>query len=270
MGSKKKEKREIPRFSIPIIETHCHLDYLKDLELEELISKSKDVGVEKIITISVEPDNLDKVIAISKAHENVYCTQGVHPHDAKKWDDETEAKIKNQALYEKCLAIGEIGLDYHYDHSPVEVQKEVFRKQLTLASELDLPVVIHSRDAEADTISILQEYLPVLKKRGVIHSFTSSIELAEFAIENDFYLGLNGIITFKNAENVREAARITPLNRLLLETDAPFLTPIPYRGRENAPFYLPFIAEKLAEIKKVPVEELLSQVYRNSFSLFNF
>lgn len=270
MSESKKKKREIPRFSSPIIETHCHLDYLKSFEIDELIAKSKDAGIEKIITIAVTPDNLDKALGIAKNHEDVYCTQGIHPHDARLWTDEVDQKIINQASYEKCLAIGEIGLDYHYDNSPREKQKEVFDRQLTMAGELDLPVVIHSRDAEQDTMEILKGHLPTLKRRGVIHSFTSSLKLAEFAIENDFYLGFNGIITFKTADNVREAVQITPLNRLLLETDAPFLTPIPYRGKENAPYYLPFVAEKMAELKEITVEELLPQVYQNSFSLFKF
>lgn len=270
MNTPAKKKREIPRFSSPIIETHCHLDYLKSYEIDEIISRSKDVGIEKIITIAVTPDNLDKVLEISKAHEDVYCTQGIHPHDARLWTDEVDKKIIASASFKKCLAIGEIGLDYHYDNSPRDKQCEVFDRQLTIAGELDLPVVIHSRDAEKDTMDILSKHLPTLKKRGVIHSFTSSLELAEFAIKNDFYLGFNGIITFKTADNVREAVQITPLNRLLLETDSPFLTPIPHRGKENGPYYLPFIAEKLAEIKNIPVEELLPQVYENSFALFSF
>lgn len=270
MSSDKKKKRDIPRFNSPIIETHCHLDYLKSFEISEIIEKSKEVGIEKIVTIAVEPGNLDRVIEIAKDNENVYCTQGIHPHDARLWTDEVDKKIYSQATFEKNVAIGEIGLDYHYDNSPREKQREVFDRQLAMASELDLPVVIHSRDAEEDTKAILKNHLNGLNKKGVIHSFTSSIDLAEFAIENDFYLGFNGIITFKSADNVREAVKITPLNRLLLETDAPFLTPIPFRGRENAPFYLPFVAEKLAELKEVSVDELLPQVYSNSFSLFSF
>jgi len=270
MSADNRKKRETPRFNSPLIETHCHLDYLKAFEIKEIIEKATGVGIEKIVTISVEPGNLDRALEIANQYENVYCTQGVHPHDARLWTEEVDKKILVQAKEKKNVAIGEIGLDYHYDNSPREKQREVFDRQLAMASELDLPVVIHSRDAEEDTKAILKNHLSHLKKRGVIHSFTSSIDLAEFAIENDFYLGFNGIITFKSADNVREAVEITPLNRLLLETDSPFLTPIPFRGRENGPYYLPFVAEKMAEIKKLSVEELLPQVYSNSFALFNF
>lgn len=270
MSADNRKKRDIPRFSSPIIETHCHLDYLKAAPPEETIQKAFDHGIEKIVTISVEPDNLDTALEIAKKNDHVYCTQGIHPHDARLWTDEVEKKILSQATHEKCVAVGEIGLDYHYDNSPREKQREVFDRQLSMASELDMPVVIHSRDAEEDTMDILKNHMGTLKRRGVIHSFTSSLELAKFAIENDFYLGFNGIITFKSADNVREAVEITPLNRLLLETDSPFLTPVPFRGRENAPSYLPFVAEKMAEIKGIKVEELLPQVYQNSLSLFNF
>ncbi len=268
--SQSKKKREIPRFSNPIIETHCHLDYLKEDSLEETINKAKDVGIEKFITISVSPNNLDTALEIAKNNESIYCTQGIHPHEAKDWSEEVEKKIREQAKYQKCLAIGEIGLDYHYTKSPKEDQLEAFDKQLTIAGEMDLPVVIHSRDAEEDTIKILTKHLGSLKKRGVIHSFTSSLELAQFAIDNGFYLGFNGIITFKNAQNVRDALEITPIDKILLETDSPFLTPIPFRGNENSPKYLPLVAQKMAEVKALPIEELLSQVYKNSFCLFSF
>ena len=268
--SKSKKKRETPRFSTPIIETHCHLDYLKEGNLEDIIEEARAAGIEKIITISVSATNLDAALEIATKHEQIYCTQGIHPHDAKDWSEEVERKIRLQAKNKNCLAIGEIGLDFHYNKSPREEQLLAFDKQLTIASELDLPVVIHSRDAETETMEVLKKHLPTLKKRGVIHSFTSSLELARFAIENGFYLGFNGIITFKNAQNVRDALEITPLDKILLETDSPFLTPIPYRGQENAPKYLPFVAEKMAEVKALPIEELLSQVYKNSFCLFSF
>jgi TatD DNase family protein len=270
MTSNSKKKREIPRFSTPIIETHCHLDYLKEGDLEEIITSAKEVGIEKFITISVATKNLDAALEIAKNNDSIYCTQGIHPHEAKDWNDEVEKKIREQALHEKCLAIGEIGLDYHYDNSPRTDQLEAFDRQLTIAGDMNLPVVIHSREAEEDTIEILTKHLGTLKKRGVIHSFTASLELARFAIDNGFYLGFNGIITFKNAQNVRDALEITPMDKILLETDSPFLTPIPFRGKENAPKYLPLVAQKMAEVKAIPIEELLSQVYKNSFCLFSF
>lgn len=264
----KKKKREIPIFDHPIFETHCHLDYLKERSTEETLALSCEKGINKFITISVAPGNLDKVIEISKAHENVYCTQGLHPHEAKHWTSEVEQKILNHSSFEKVVAIGEIGLDFHYNNSPKEKQIEVFKRQLEIATEKELPVVIHSRDADPETIEVLSEMAPQMKKKGVIHSFTSGPELAQTAIDLGFHLGFNGIITFKNAQAVRDIVTLTPLERILLETDSPFLTPTPYRGMENGPQYLPFIAEKIAEIKEVSIDEVLIQAYKNSTSLF--
>jgi TatD DNase family protein len=264
----KKSKREIPKFNTPIIETHFHLDYLKDAPSTEILDLAKNSGVNKFITIAVSPENLDNVLSIAKSYTEVFCTQGIHPHEAKEFTDETEAKIRENAKSEKVLAIGEIGLDYHYTHSPKEVQIEIFKRQLEIAIELDKPVVIHTREAEEDTIKVLSEYAPRMNKKGVIHSFTSSIELAKICIDLGFNIGFNGIITFKSAQNVRDVLAITPLDKILLETDAPFLTPTPYRGVENSPKYLPFIAEKAAEVKEVEVEDLLKQVLENSLNLF--
>jgi TatD DNase family protein len=270
MGQKK-AKPPIPLFETPLIESHCHLDYLGQHDLDELLKKSFDQGIEKIVTISVSPDNIESVFELSKNQDRVYCTQGIHPHEAKGWSDKIEA-IMNKNLPEKhVLAVGEIGLDYHYDNSPRDKQREVFERQLQLACDHDLPVVIHSRDAEQDTMDILRNFNSnKLKRRGVIHSFTSKIELAEFVLDQGFYLGFNGIITFKSAEKVRKAVQLCPMDRLLLETDAPFLTPVPYRGRENAPYYLPFVAEKMAEQKGCETEALLAQVYQNTQALFQF
>ncbi len=251
------------------IETHCHLDYLKQLPMDEIIKKSHEAGVEKIITISVEPDNLQSVIDIANSNEHVYCTQGIHPHDAKLASDEILKTIRENTLKEKkIVAIGEIGLDYHYNNSPQDVQKEYFIKQLELAIELNKPIVVHTRDADEDTIEILKTYAPRLKRKGVVHSFTSGPELAQAALDLGFYIGFNGIITFKNAENVRNIVRMTPVERILVETDSPFLTPVPHRGKENAPFYLPHIADKICEIKQMNLESFKKQVFQNSLDLF--
>lgn len=263
-----KKRREIPRFDKPLIETHCHLDYLKDRPLEETLQKCDDLNIEKIITIAVAPDNLDTVFSLAKTHANIFGTQGIHPHEAKSWSAEVEAKILSHAREEKIVAVGEIGLDFYYNNSPKEKQIPAFERQMEIASELDLPVVIHSRDADPETIEILDNKAPALKKKGVIHSFTSGPELAKKALEHNFYLGFNGIITFNSAQNVRDIVELCPLENIILETDAPFLTPVPYRGRENAPFYLPFVAEKIAEIKEVSLEEVLTVCYKNSVDLF--
>jgi TatD DNase family protein len=164
--------------------------------------------------------------------------------------------------------VGEIGLDYHYDHADRSVQRMVFEQQLQTAAELNLPVIIHTRDADADTRDILRNNSYSMARKGVIHSFTASMELAEFCLAEGFMLGFNGIITFNRAENVRQIVAATPVEQLLLETDAPYLTPVPYRGRPNAPYYLPLIAETVAAIKGLEVEKLLRQAYSNSANLF--
>ncbi len=266
-----KSRREIPIFKLPIIETHFHLDMLK-AEREEVVSKSDTHNIEKMITISTNPGNLDEVIAIATKYPNIYCTQGLHPHEGKEWNDEVRAHvIKNlNTKNKKIVAVGEIGLDFYYSKSPRDEQIKAFEEQLQIACDFDLPVVIHSRDADEDTIGVLKNFSTTLKRKGVIHSFTSGLDLARFCLNEGFYIGFNGIITFKNAENVRDALRITPIERILLETDSPFLTPDPYRGVENAPYYLPFIAEKIAEVKAVELDQVLTQAYKNSVELFRF
>lgn len=253
-----------------IIETHCHLDYLKNLPLEEILQKSKEAKIEKIITIAVEPDNFDDVLNLATQYEEVYFTQGVHPHDATSLNEDALNIIKDRSAHPKMVAVGEIGLDFYYDNSPRDIQQSVFEKQLQLACDLNKPVVIHSREAEEETISTLSKFSKRLKRKGVIHSFTSKQNLADFAINNDFYIGLNGIITFKSAKDLRDVVKTIPLERILLETDAPFLTPAPHRGKENAPYYLPFIAQKVAEIKQIDVEVVIDQCYQNSIDLFRF
>ncbi len=265
-----RKKRDIPVFSHPIIETHCHLDYLKDAELQQVLADARAVGVERIVTIAVSPDNLASVRDLVESDEMIYGTQGVHPHDAEAYTEATAAQLREHGAAERMVAIGEIGLDYYYDNSDRAVQRRVFAEQLQIACDLDQPVVIHTRDADDDTRAILTEYAPHLKRKGVIHSFTSGIELARFCLEQGFMLGFNGIITFNKAENVREVLAETPLEQLLVETDSPFLTPVPYRGKENAPKYLPFVIEKIADVKDIPVDQVLRQTHQNAERLFRF
>ena len=251
-----------------MIETHCHLDYLKAEPLEDIRRKIKEAGITKVVTIGVDPVNLDKVLELSNTYEEIYFTQGIHPHDAKEATEIEFNKIISRSSRPKMVAVGEIGLDYHYNNSPPEIQRSVFEKQLQIACDQDLPVVIHTRDADEDTKAILKNFSGKLKRTGVVHSFTSTIELAEFVLSEGFYIGFNGIITFKKAENVQAVVKITPVERILFETDSPFLTPVPHRGKENAPFYLPFIAARIAELKNVDLEKLKSQVYQNSLQCF--
>tara|TARA_R110001599_G_scaffold353870_1_gene601344 strand:+ start:132437 stop:133249 length:813 start_codon:yes stop_codon:yes gene_type:complete len=264
----KKKRREIPRFDTPIIETHCHLDYLDDESLADILAQSAAAGIERIITIAVSPSNLSRVLKLTREAANIWGTQGIHPHEAAGYDDQVEALIRQQASDPRILAVGEIGLDYHYDHADRAVQRTVFERQLQLAVELDMPVVIHTREADEDTRDILRAFSPLLKRKGVLHSFTSGLPLAEYCLGEGFTLGFNGIATFNSADNVRAVINATPVEQILLETDAPYLTPVPYRGRPNAPFYLPLIAEKIAEVKQMEVEALLAQVYRNSMAQF--
>ena len=262
------KKRDIPVFEHPIIETHCHLDYLEVDVLADTIQAAKDVNIQRIITIAVSPDNLDTVMGITQQHEMVWGTQGIHPHDADHYNDEVDQRIRENALNKKIVAIGEIGLDYHYDHSDRANQRNAFERQLQIAIDLDMPIVVHTREADEDMQAILQNFVGQMPKRGVIHSFTSGIDLAKYCLDQGFHLGFNGISTFKTAENVREVVDITPVQQILFETDAPYLTPVPYRGKPNEPKYLPFIAENIATVKDISLDELLPQVWKNSMELF--
>ena len=250
------------------IDTHCHLDKL-DSTAEEAVNEAKDAGVKRMLTISVDEPSLDFVSNAVRQFPEVYGSVGFHPHDASALSESLLNKIRQLAQGdEKLIAIGEIGLDYHYLYSPVEVQQQVFRQQLMLAEELNLPVVMHSREAEADTLNILKE-IPV-KSVGVAHSFTSSFEMARKLVEMGWYLGINGIVTFKNAEDLREVVRWLPLEKMLLETDSPFLAPIPFRGKPNKPAHIPVIAAFIAELRDISLQELAEQTNENAQRLFKF
>lgn len=264
----KKKRRDIPLFNQPIIETHFHLDYLEHRATNEILEAAHQVGVKKFISIGVSPDKLPKVLELAQTNPSVYAALGVHPHEAKHYNQEAQGFIEQHLGDEKVVALGEIGLDYYYNLSEKEQQISVFERQLELAAKADIPIIVHTREADADTQRILEQYAPKLKRKGVIHSFTSSLELARCALDLGFYIGINGIVTFNKAENVHEIAKLVPLNRLVLETDSPYLTPAPYRGKDNEPMYLPFIAEKIAQLKQIEVEEVLKQAYTNSLNLF--
>jgi TatD DNase family protein len=256
------------------VETHCHIDYLKSINAETLAELSTKFGIDKMITISVSPENVNEAFTLAQSFPKIFCTQGIHPHDARLASQDVWTQIRQNyrtdrsQIRPKIVAIGEIGLDYHYNKSPVEIQKNVFEEQLSLAIELNLPCVIHTRDADEDTLAILNNF-PKLKG-AVLHSYTSGMALAEWALSRNFYLGFNGIITFKNAENVREVLNLVPLNQLLLETDSPFLSPIPFRGSENNPLRIPWIALKISELKNESLEKIASETTKNAHQLFDF
>jgi TatD DNase family protein len=252
-----------------IFETHCHLDYLKEKSLDDILGDASLQGIKKIVTISVDTQNIHTVAGLADKYENVYFTQGIHPHDAKDMTDETLQTIKDRSSHPKMVAVGEIGLDYYYNHSPPEIQRQRFEEQLSLAATLKKPVVIHSRDADDDMIAILKNHAAHLPFKGVIHSFSSTLTLAEKSLELGFYLGFNGMVTFKKAQNVTSAVELCPLDRLLFETDSPFLTPVPHRGKENNPSFLPFIVAQIAGLKKIELEVLKKTVWDNSMRFFN-
>jgi TatD DNase family protein len=246
------------------IDTHCHLDYG---EPEELVAEALAADVEALITIGVSADHLEKLMELTQKYPCVYATLGIHPHEAAQWNDDIKALITHLAKQPKMVAVGEIGLDYHYMHATKEVQWAALEAQLDLARVLQKPVVIHTRSADDDTIAILknaQKSLPPM----VLHSFSSGLALAECALSLGCYLGFNGMLTFKNADLVRQAALMCPLEQLLIETDAPYLAPIPHRGKENKSAYLPLIGQYLATLKSVTPEKLAQCLRENSRNLF--
>ena len=248
------------------IDTHCHLDKL-DSTPEEAVKQANQEGVETMVTISVDEESLNFVSNAVMQFKDVYGTVGLHPHDASEFSPSIEQRILKLAqVHDKVIAIGETGLDYHYMNSSSEDQKFAFRKQLQIAVDLNLPVVLHSREAEADTINILKEI--TVPSLGVAHSFTSSLKMARTLLDMGWYLGINGIVTFKNAEDLREVVRWIPLDRLLLETDSPFLAPVPYRGKPNKPSNIPVIASFIAELRKIPIEHLAEKTSENAHGLF--
>ena len=248
------------------IDTHCHLDCLA-LTPEAAVAQAQNAGVETVVTIAVDAESVDFVDGFTQAHPEVFGSLGVHPHDAKTYTESLGAEIQERVKRNpKIRALGETGLDYHYNYSDAETQQAVFREQLQIAEALQLPVVLHTREAEEDTLRILEEY-PVSRK-GVAHSFTGTQEMAETLLAMGWCIGINGIVTFRNAEALREVVRTLPLDRLLLETDAPYLTPVPFRGKPNDPSRIPVIAEFLAGELGVPVEKLAAQTSENARCLF--
>ena len=249
------------------IDTHCHLDKLES-NPEETVEEAKQEGVNTMVTISVDEESFDFVSKAVKQFKDVYGTVGIHPHDASEFSPKLEQSIQKMAReQDKLIAIGETGLDYHYMNSSSEDQQFAFRKQLQIAVEVNLPVVLHTREAEADTIDILKEIpVPAL---GVAHSFTSSLMMAKTLLDMGWYLGINGIVTFKNAEDIRKIVRWIPMDRLLLETDSPFLAPIPFRGKPNKPAHIPIIASFVAELRDITIEQLAEKTSENAQRLFH-
>ncbi|MCB0392519.1 MAG: TatD family hydrolase [Bdellovibrionales bacterium] len=248
------------------IDLHCHLNFL-EVTPEQAVSNALACGVNKMITIGTEPD--DHKVVFELAHKlapYVYCTLGVHPHEAIKYNEECEQWMASRFEEPRVVAVGEIGLDYYYDHSPRGQQKKVFRRQLELAQEYSLPVQIHTRDAEKDTIDILKEFNGSIK--GVIHCFTGTQELADQALALGLNISISGVVTFKNAHKLRDIVKSLPKDRIHVETDSPFLTPVPFRGKKNEPSFVVKTGEYLANLLDVSVEELAKLTNENTLRIF--
>jgi TatD DNase family protein len=255
------------------IDSHCHIDGPEyDADREEVIARARNAGVTTMLNVGTgdpHSDALDRAVDLAGKHDGIYAAVGVHPHDAKLFDEAAERRLLDLVRQStRVIAWGEIGLDYHYDHSPRDVQREVFRRQLCLARERNLPVVIHSREADDDMITILREELTGYWRGGVLHCFGGSLALAQHAIELGFFISFAGNLTFKKADDLRDVARQLPLDRLLIETDCPYLTPVPFRGRRNEPARVIETARCLAEIRGKEVEEIGRVTSENFVKLF--
>jgi TatD DNase family protein len=267
-----------------LIDSHCHIDGEQfDVDRDEVVQRAKDVGVAAMLNVGTgdpHSDDFRRAVAVADKYENVFASVGVHPHDAKLYDDKAENHLIDLIRSsEKVIAWGEIGLDFYYDHSPREVQIEVFRRQIKTARELNLPIIVHSRDANDETVKILTEEFCQLTPQaafadegvrgpGIMHCFGGTPQMAEALMRIGFLISFAGNVTFKKADNLREAARVVPLDKLLVETDCPFLTPIPFRGKRNEPSFVVHTARFLADFYGVEFETLSAQTTKNFLDFF--
>lgn len=253
-----------------LVDTHCHLDFDRfDADRDDVVSRAEAVDVRRIVVPALDLDSCQVVLQLADQYAGVYAAVGVHPNSTAKWENAWIEQLRELAAHEKVVAIGEIGLDYYWDKSPPEVQKKAFEAQLTLASELDLPVIIHNREADNDVLTLLKASPQSERERpGVLHSFSSSWEVAEEAIELGYYLGFTGPVTFKNADALREVLARTPMDRILIETDAPFLTPQAHRGKRNEPAYVVHVAEQVASVRDINLNIVKAMTTENAACVF--
>ena len=249
-----------------LIDTHTHINMIENISIDEILENAGKNNVKKLIVPASNAADIDEVFELSQKYDNVYCYLGIHPSEAKDWNDTIEEKIRTLAKSPKVVGIGEIGLDYYWDKSFVELQKDVFIKQIKLANELNLPVNVHDREAHKDTFDILKEHNN--NSTVIMHCFSGSPEFAAECIKEGWYIAIGGVVTFKNAKKMKEVAGTIPLERLLLETDSPYLTPVPYRGDENQPAYVKFVAEEIAKIKEISYNEVVSATTQNAERIF--
>jgi TatD DNase family protein len=253
-----------------LIDTHCHLDFDRfDEDRKAVVQRAVDAGVERIVVPALDLENCTAVLSLTEQYEGVFAAVGVHPNSSADWREEWIDAIRSFAQHEKVIAIGEIGLDYYWDKSPKAVQHRALTSQLALAAELGLPVIIHNRESDGDVLRLLEQ--SALNGRpgpGVLHSFSTTWETAEAALDMGFYLGFTGPVTYKKADELRDIAARVPFDRMLVETDAPFLAPQQYRGKRNEPAYVAYVAEKIAEVRGLTTAEIAQQTTENARRLF--
>lgn len=250
-----------------IFESHAHYDsHQFDEDRHMFLEAMEEHGVGTIINCAADWDSVTEVMELAETYPYVYAALGLHPDAVGELTEERFSFLREQCRKEKVVAIGEIGLDYYWDNESHENQKKWFVRQLDLARELDLPVIIHSRDAAEDTLQVMKEHAQGL--RGVIHCFSYSKEMAEIYVKMGFYIGIGGVVTFKNGKKLKEVAEVIPLERILLETDCPYLAPEPFRGKRNSSIYLPYVAKAIAQIKGITYEEVVMQTEKNGKELF--
>lgn len=251
-----------------LIDTHVHLDdprLAKNLDC--VMENAKSAGVTRMINVGHDMASSRATLQLAKSKPTIWGTVGIHPHSAKDMAKADLMELKKLAGQKKIVGIGEIGLDYHYQHSPRQVQKDAFKRQLNLAMELELPVVIHQREAVQDTLDILVQFGP-LPQGGVMHCFSGSVETMHLCIRYNLHIGLGGPVTFTNARRAKEVAVAVPQDSLVIETDCPYLAPHPHRGKTNQPAYLPLVAEEISRLRSKPLEELCRRCTANSVNLF--
>ncbi|VAV88496.1 Uncharacterized metal-dependent hydrolase YcfH [hydrothermal vent metagenome] len=256
--------------TIAIVDSHCHLDFdVLQEDFSGVISRAHSAGVHLMVTICTQVNKFHEIVKIAEDNDSVFCSVGTHPNHAAMEPVVPAEKLIELAQHPKVVAIGEAGLDFHYDRAPRDMQEEVFRQHIEAARQVELPLVIHSRDAEDDTLRILADEMGKGAFKPLLHCFSSKAYLAEKGLELGAYVSFSGILTFNSAVEIRRAAEAVPLDRLLVETDAPFLAPMPHRGKPNQPAYTAYTLARLAEVKGVSVEEMAQITSDNFFSLFD-
>ena len=252
-----------------LVDSHCHLDFPDFAEeIDAVIARAGEAGVGLMLSIGTSLQKFDKVLAVAERYDNVFCSVGIHPHEAEAEPDVDARKLIELAAHPKVVGIGETGLDYYYEHAPREAQATNFRAHILAARETQLPLIVHTRDADEDTARILQEEMGKGAFPGLLHCFSSGAALAHQAVDLGFYVSFSGILTFKNAEELRHIAAELPLERLLVETDAPYLAPVPKRGKRNEPGFVAHTVACLAKVRGISEAELGHATSRNFFRLF--